>query len=307
MILNKTEQIDNYEDKIQKEAEFWGRECRHKKGTCPNPVFFYDDPDIEEMLRGKYKQLIIDKATEKPTNRVLELGCGQGWLSLEVAMKGVQVDAYDISPPLIEMAKEQSKEYHQIPSFRPPNFGVKDLNKVTFEPETYDVVMIWDALHHIIEAERLLIEVKKGLKPNGSLILIDHIHKPVGAGLQLAKFIGYFLPLDIGYRKRVKRFLKKFSGLQKKHHATPAASAELPQESPFEDVTGVEMVQYIESHFNICKKKYMLCFIHHIAARIRTRRPLHLTIVKLLKLLDDTLVFLRILPGDYIFIWAVKE
>src|SRR6476659_2445128 len=48
---------------------------------------------------------LMDTAVSRPGARVLDLGCGAGWLSLELARRGAHVVALDISPTNLALGR----------------------------------------------------------------------------------------------------------------------------------------------------------------------------------------------------------
>jgi ubiquinone/menaquinone biosynthesis C-methylase UbiE len=299
--------IDDYDKKIIMEAAFWGQECSRPRGVCSNPVSIWDDPKVESIMRGEYQDFIIQKATEKQNNRVLELGCGAGWLSLAVAQRGVGVDAYDLSPQLIQIANDKIATFSQNPRFKAPCFKVQDLNTIILEPNTYDVVMVWDSLHHILESQRLLQEVHKGLKQTGSLLMLDHVHQLCLSGKLLSLFFQGILPTDLSYCKKMSKLLVKIKNkMSHIYQSTPPIENNYFC-SPFEDCTGIEMIDYINQFFTIHKLTFLLSFSHHFVARIRISDSIRLPLIRLLKYLDNVLIRLGLFKGEYVFVWAAKK
>lgn len=249
---------------------------------------------------------MLDKSAKKPDNKVLELGCGHGWLCIEVAKRGINIDGFDISPKLIEMAKNRALEYQSQANFKMPHFEVRDLNKIILEPDSYDVVLIWDTLHHILEAERLLQEVKKGLKKGGLLVILEHIRATGIIGKILANIFILILPSNVPTITQIRwlsnQIIQKIIPRNKPNSSEPVQN----NISPFEDITGIEMVDYIRKLFYIKKKNNFFSFAHIFVARIRTTKSIRLFSVRFFKVLDEILVRFRLLKGEYIFIMAVK-
>lgn len=52
---------------------------------------------------------VIDTILSLPTQTVLDIGCGEGWLTHELATLGLSVSGVDVIPELIEKAREQGK------------------------------------------------------------------------------------------------------------------------------------------------------------------------------------------------------
>lgn len=105
----------------------------------------------------------------KPGMRVLDLGGGPGRYTIELATNGYIMNLADLSPALVEIAKEKSKGIPNIESIAVVN--AVDLS--IYCNESFDAVLYLGPLYHILERNDVLTslnEVKRVLKPNGLLI-----------------------------------------------------------------------------------------------------------------------------------------
>ncbi|MBI4032701.1 class I SAM-dependent methyltransferase [Candidatus Berkelbacteria bacterium] len=102
--------------------------------------------------------------------RIIELGCGPGWLSLILAQLGYDVRGYDLSPEMIAVAKDRARALSPG-----PQFAVHDMDSPLALPagEHADVVIIYDALHHCAEDRPVLTNAYASLRPHGILILAE--------------------------------------------------------------------------------------------------------------------------------------
>lgn len=101
--------------------------------------------------------------------RVVELGCGPGWLSVFLAQMGYEVSGYDLSPEMIDIARQRARD-----TGIDINFEVHDMDKPV--PETAsetDVVIIYDALHHCAADEPVLKNAYRTLRKGGILLLAE--------------------------------------------------------------------------------------------------------------------------------------
>ena len=94
---------------------------------------------------------------------VLELACGTGVLSVQLAGNVKMLEATDFSEKMIEQAKmrPQSSRLH---------FSVQDATALPYAPGTFDAVIISNALHIMPSPEKALAEIRRVLKPDGILI-----------------------------------------------------------------------------------------------------------------------------------------
>ncbi len=92
---------------------------------------------------------------------ILELGCGTGYFTRELAASGAQVTAIDISPELLQTARQEC-------SFGNVRFEIQNAYATTFPDEAFDSVVGSSVLHHL-EIEAALREIQRVLKPGGSI------------------------------------------------------------------------------------------------------------------------------------------
>ncbi|HST05408.1 MAG TPA: class I SAM-dependent methyltransferase [Chloroflexia bacterium] len=132
---------------------------------------------------------LLGTAAPRPGMRVLDLGCGAGWLGLELARRGAHVTALDISPTNLAIGRYIAetntrnspylyKNFAGVP-YDPALFGsieyrFADLNHTQLPKDEFDAIVVWDSLHHIANLEGLLEEVRGALKPGGAFVGIDH-------------------------------------------------------------------------------------------------------------------------------------
>ncbi|GFI55845.1 ubiquinone/menaquinone biosynthesis C-methyltransferase UbiE [Clostridiales bacterium] len=114
--------------------------------------------------RKNYDRLIIQiKKCLTRNMTVLELACGTGLLSVRLAGSVKMLEATDFSEEMIRQAKAK------IHSVR-LHFSVQDATALPYAPETFDAVIISNALHIMPNPEKALSEIRRVLKPDGVLI-----------------------------------------------------------------------------------------------------------------------------------------
>lgn len=135
---------------------------------------------------GMYEE-IAEKA--KPyLNRernVLELACGSGQLSFRMCKSVKRWEATDFSENMIGEAKKRP---------RPKNlhFSVQDATNLPYTDESFDAVVIANALHIMPEPDRAMAEIARVLKKDGVLIAPTFVHGE-GAGFAIRSgFLSFF-------------------------------------------------------------------------------------------------------------------
>lgn len=74
--------------------------------------------------------------------KVLELGCGTGIFTAKVAKTGADITAIDISPDLLEIAKDRVKDDNV-------KLELKNIEAIDYSDESFDVVFGSSVLHHL--------------------------------------------------------------------------------------------------------------------------------------------------------------
>jgi ubiquinone/menaquinone biosynthesis C-methylase UbiE len=99
------------------------------------------------------------------SDNVLEIGCGTGYFTKEIAKTGAGVTAIDISPELLKIAKDEIPDTNV-------SFVIENAYDLSFEANCFDSIVGSSVLHHL-EIEKAISEMFRVLKPGGSLFFTE--------------------------------------------------------------------------------------------------------------------------------------
>ena len=122
---------------------------------------------------GRLRRKTIEFARVAPGERVLDVGCGTGALTLvakEHAGSTGQVCGIDPSPEMIEVAQRKAARTRADVDFR---VGV--IEQMPYPEGLFDVVLSSLMMHHLPAdlKPRALAEIRRVLKPDGRLVIVD--------------------------------------------------------------------------------------------------------------------------------------
>ncbi len=304
----------DYHKALRQESDYWGEEI--KKATRFGIPFSADmrraqkiavnrgnglpqqqtfDPHAERIMNGPLYNRIFKTVSRAERANVLVLTCGPGNLCLELARFGHDVLGMDISEGAIEIARKYARENPFTENFGSLEYKVADLNVIEFEPESFDFVVAWDGLHHILELDRLLQQVEQALKPNGKFLFSDNI----GMHWKSRLFGGalyFLLPTHLSYKSK---FKYAFGGARK-------VKEEMAKRSPFEEVNTDTILDLATNYFQIFEKSFHtgVGFRAAIAGDVRFPPSVKYPFLRRLKRMDDWMVQNNWLNGDHVFVVA---
>jgi len=162
------------------------------KSTDPWDAKLYDANHsfVNEMARG-----LAEILSPKPGERILDLGCGTGALTQQIADSGAIVVGVDASASMIAQAR---KNYPRV------DFRVADAVSMAFA-EPFDAVFSNAALHWIKPPEAAAARMFAALKPGGRLVLEmggkGNVSKVLGSAADASRSLGIDLTgtIEINY------------------------------------------------------------------------------------------------------------
>ncbi|HXG90150.1 MAG TPA: metalloregulator ArsR/SmtB family transcription factor [Vicinamibacterales bacterium] len=104
-----------------------------------------------------------------PAVEVVDIGCGEGYLTVEVARWARRVTAIDRSPAVLARAKALAGRR------RAANITFKrgELDQLPLDDGAMDVALLCQALHHADDPSQALVEAARVVRPAGKVVVLD--------------------------------------------------------------------------------------------------------------------------------------
>ena len=120
--------------------------------------------------------------TPRPSHRLLEVGCGRGWLTQRMQERYPSTYGVDINPRSIE---------HGVAD----HLSVMDAVDLRFDDGQFDQVYSFHAIEHIVNAEGALREMRRVVVPGGRILLVYPAEPVRGLYAMPGAWIGFGNPL----------------------------------------------------------------------------------------------------------------
>ena len=135
---------------------FWDRNAARYDRFMRKDRAAYDE--MYELIRPVVK-----------AKTVLELATGTGLIAKHIANAAAHIEATDASPEMIAEAKRDNRSAKLY-------FSVQDMFCLPYAEESFDVVIVSNALHIVPQPEKTLAEIRRVLKDDGVLIAPTFTH-----------------------------------------------------------------------------------------------------------------------------------
>ena len=141
---------------MRKHKNFWDRNAgRYDR-------FMRKDRAAYEKIYALIRPIVRHKT-------VLELATGTGLIAKHIVNAAAHIEATDASPEMIAEAKRDNRSAKL-------HFSVQDMFRLPYVEESFDVVIVSNALHIVPQPEKALAEIRRVLKDDGVLIAPTFTH-----------------------------------------------------------------------------------------------------------------------------------
>ena len=141
---------------MREHKNFWDRNARIYNR------FMRKDRAAYEKMYELIRPIVKNKT-------VLELATGTGLIAKNIVNAAAHIEATDASAEMIAEAKRDTRSTKL-------HFSVQDMFFLPYAEESFDVVIVSNALHIVPQPEKALQEIKRVLKDDGVLVAPTFTH-----------------------------------------------------------------------------------------------------------------------------------
>lgn len=138
----------------------------------PHPIgsreyFIYYDK-LREEIESPEVSYELHEYRDFKGKKVLDVGCGNGYVLERFAREGAETYGIDITPMSIKLCKQR----FEFSGIENASFVVANAEELPFPDNYFDCVTSMGVLHHVPDTEKAVSEIYRVLKPGGRLIVM---------------------------------------------------------------------------------------------------------------------------------------
>ncbi|SCC91464.1 conserved hypothetical protein [Thiomonas sp. X19] len=119
--------------------------------------------------QGADLQRLRELGRTQPGALALDLGCGAGHAGFALAEAGMQVTAYDLSAPMLEVVAQEAQR-RGLPGLQTRQGPAE---RLPFGAAAFDLIVTRFSAHHWLDLPGALREARRVLRPDGTLVVVD--------------------------------------------------------------------------------------------------------------------------------------
>jgi SAM-dependent methyltransferase len=172
-------------DKYERHGAYHWKECRRSLARYKT---------FNPALAARYRMVVSEAARLRRPGRLLDVGCGDGYLLGQLAPLVAEGVGIDPEPAAVDIAEAMLATLPGCRVFHHP------CSRLPFADAEFDLVTSTDVIEHLTDPHRHLIEIRRVLRPGGTLLLTTPMRRPD--------------------RKWDERHVKEFTAAELRAHAT---------------------------------------------------------------------------------------
>ncbi len=131
----------------------------------------YTRSDVQaETIRDRHAAVLdwIDALALEPGSKVLEIGCGAGFMAIALAQRGFRVYAIDSAESMIEQAHQNAMESRVTDLL---SLDIGDVYTLAFDDESFDLVLAIGVIPWLERADLAIQQMARVTKHSGHIII----------------------------------------------------------------------------------------------------------------------------------------
>jgi SAM-dependent methyltransferase len=131
----------------------------------------YRGDDLQGIIYQQRQTAVLDYVDAAEVGRdavVLEIGCGAGHLTMQLAERGLRIDAVDASPAMVDATAARAGEQGVLDRV---TVKVADVHQLPFATGHFDLVVAVGVIPWLHSPSDAVAEMARVLRPQGSLVL----------------------------------------------------------------------------------------------------------------------------------------
>lgn len=144
----------------------------HPEGIPSLGSKLYNFLTSSDIFQKHYNLVAQDIKKYCQTGKLLDIGTGPGWLLLSIrkVLPHIQLSGIDISPSMIEKAKENIYKTH---NYNDIELLIGSASELPYPDNSIDCIVSTGSIHHWKEIQKGLTEIHRVLKNNSYALIYD--------------------------------------------------------------------------------------------------------------------------------------
>jgi 2-polyprenyl-3-methyl-5-hydroxy-6-metoxy-1,4-benzoquinol methylase len=137
---------------------------------------------------------------------VLDVACGLGWASINLALNGCNVQAVDLTPNAVSFVKDYAK-------LKNLDIAVSEMSaeELKFQNNSFDFVLGWGFIMHTENPELALNELIRVVKPGGKVVIYFYYKHSITYWWNIFFLRGILMGYLIKYRGNTLKLVSRFT------------------------------------------------------------------------------------------------
>ena len=193
-----------------------------RAGELDELALTYEHPQrYKRFFYESRSRAVLDALAAWPGERILEVGCGSGRYTRDLARAHARVTATEYTPSQLAQARRTVGELAPRVEFR-----IEDAQALSLPDASFDKVLMSEVVEHVPDPEQAIAEATRVLRPGGMLV---------------ASTPSRFSPLNLAYG--VKRRVRRYAFNEHLHELTPGSFRRLVEAEL--DVESLRFVNFV--------------------------------------------------------------